>query len=124
MSFSLTGTIREIQPEQQVSASFRKRTVIVEHAENPNYPQLLPFECTQQRCELLDDFAEGERVEVAFNLKGREWLSPKGEKKYFLTLDVWRISRAGSAPNKENGKTTGQPTDTDLASYDAEDLPF
>jgi Domain of unknown function (DUF3127) len=124
MSFQLTGTLHEVQSEQAVSATFRKRSFVVSYAENPNYPQLIPLECTQQRCDLLDGYQVGDSVVVEFNLKGREWLSPKGEKKYFLTLDAWRVSRPGTANAPATSSGAQLPTAADLSTYEADDLPF
>ncbi|MDX2062951.1 MAG: DUF3127 domain-containing protein [Bacteroidia bacterium] len=124
MSYQVAGTLHEIQPEQQVSPTFRKRSFVLVHAENPNYPQYIPFECTQQRCELLDGYQVGDAVEVQFNLKGREWLSPKGEKKYFLSLEAWRVQRQGTAPSQPPAAGASFPTDAELDAYNADDLPF
>jgi hypothetical protein len=127
MAFTLQATLKQIEPEQQVSANFRKRPFVVEYAENANYPQLLQFECSQQRCDLIDGYSVGDRVEISFNLKGREWLSPKGEKKYFLTLDVWKIARPGTQPAQPGGNNTSStayPSAEELKAYEADDLPF
>jgi hypothetical protein len=49
------------------------------------------FQLTGDRCDNLDRFQVGDEVRVEFNLRGREWTSPKGEVKYFNSLDVWKI---------------------------------
>jgi hypothetical protein len=97
MSFELTGKIVEIMPIQQVSGKFQKREFVMEHAENPQYPEYIKFEFVQDKCELLDKFAVGQQVEVMFNLKGRRWADAKGEVKYFNTLQAWKINIAGQA---------------------------
>lgn len=124
MSFQVTGSIHLIEAEEQVSPTFRKRRFVISFAENPSYPQLIPFECTQQRCELLDSYSVGDTVEVHFNLKGREWLSPKGEKKYFLTLDVWKVQAPQTHTADSYGTVVSAPSDQEMAQYDADDLPF
>lgn len=109
MAFTLQGTLHDVLETQDVSATFRKREFVVaytEQAGSRSITQLVKFEAVQERCELLDSFRTGEAVEVAFNLKGREWVSPKGEKKYFTTLDAWRIQRPGAA---RSGAPAGSP---------------
>ncbi|MBX3101784.1 MAG: DUF3127 domain-containing protein [Bacteroidetes bacterium] len=125
-SFTLQGTLHDVLDTQDVSATFRKREFVVavtEQGNSRNFMQLIKFEATQDRCDLLDSFRPGEPVEVAFNLKGREWVSPKGEKKYFTTLDAWRVQRAGNA----GSPPPPPPTDFDGPTFldeDAGDLPF
>lgn len=110
---------------QSVSDTFRKRDFVVEYVDNPLYPQLVMFQCTQDRCSLLDNFNPGDKVNVTFNLRGREWSNPQGEKKYFNTLEAWRIEKVEgeSAAPASNGGYTNNPT---LPGEDQEsdDLPF
>ena len=40
---------------------------------------------------MLDTLQVGQRVNVHFNLQGREWISPQGEVKYFNTVVGWKI---------------------------------
>ena len=110
---------------QSVSDTFRKRDFVVEYADNPIYPQLVQFQCTQDRCSLLDNFSPGDKVNVTFNLRGREWSNPQGEKKYFNTLEAWRIEKVEgeSAAPASNGGYAGNPT-LPGEGDDTSDLPF
>ena len=36
-------------------------------------------------------------------MRGREWKSPKGETRYFNSLEVWSIERAGDEQEKSAG---------------------
>jgi len=51
---------------------------------------MVKFQLAQDKCSLVDDYNEGDTVEVDFDLRGREWNG-----KYFTNLQAWRISRAG-----------------------------
>ncbi|MFM2375231.1 MAG: hypothetical protein RLZZ165_328, partial [Bacteroidota bacterium] len=82
---------------QQISDTFKKRDFVVEYVDNPLYPQYVTFQMVQDRVSLIDNFAVGEKIEVTFNLRGREWTNPQGEKKYFNTLEAWRIQKLESA---------------------------
>ena len=77
----INGKIYAIFDTQQIKESFRKRDFVVEYVENPSYPQYLKFEVVQNKTDMLDNFNEGDPVQVSFDLRGREWTSPQGEKK-------------------------------------------
>ena len=102
----VTGKLLEIKETQQVSDTFKKRLFVLEYAENPQYPEYVSFELIQDRCSLLDGFQPGQEVEVSFNLKGRKWINPEGETKYFNSLQAWRIEAVTQvsrpAPREEN----------------------
>lgn len=118
----ITGKLFVKMEVQQVSSSFRKREFVVEYAENPMYPQLIKFESSQDRCEMLDKVNVGDQIEVTFNLRGREWTAPDGEKKYFTTLDAWRVEKLGDQVQQSSAPAY------DMASFsgagEADDLPF
>jgi hypothetical protein len=96
-NYELTGTVKFIGDTVKVSEKFSKRDLVVSDG-NAMYPQVISFQVTQDKCDLLDTIMEGQEVEVSFNLRGREWTSPQGETKYFNTLEAWRIDTVGSEP--------------------------
>jgi hypothetical protein len=85
----VTGRIKVINPTQEVSASFKKRELVVVTAEQ--YVQHILIEFAQDKCDLLDNFQEGQEVKVSINLRGREWVNPQGETKYFNQIQGWKI---------------------------------
>jgi hypothetical protein len=87
----VTGKIKVINPEQQVSATFRKRELVV--ATEEQYPQYISINFVQDKCDLLSAYKVGEAVKVSINLRGREWVNPQGETKYFNDIQGWRIER-------------------------------
>ena len=87
----VTGRIKVINPEQQVSATFRKREVVVTTEEQ--YPQHIMIEFTQDKIDQLNNFNAGDQVRVQINLRGREWVNPQGETKYFNSIQGWRIEK-------------------------------
>ena len=87
----VTGKIKVINAEQQVSASFRKRELVV--ATEEQYPQFISINFVQDKCDLLNNYNVGEAVKVSINLRGREWVNPQGETKYFNDIQGWRIER-------------------------------
>ena len=97
-SIRLTGTITTIMNETDVSEKFRKREFVLEHAPNPQYPELLKIEFVNDKCQILDNYSVNDTVDVDINLKGRKWNSPDGETKYFITIQAWRIQKQDDVP--------------------------
>lgn len=85
----LTGSIQAIFEEKQISAKFRKRELVLTTEEQ--YPQSILVEFTQDKIQLLDRFSAGDQVKIAINIRGREWTSPQGQVKYFVSIQGWRI---------------------------------
>lgn len=119
---NIKGRIHAIFDTQKVSDTFKKREFVVEYKENPQYPEYLKFELIQDKCELLDQYKVGQDVDVYFNLKGREWTNPKGEKVYFNSLQAWRLE---ALEGGEQGESYTPPASDDLTSFSDDDvLPF
>lgn len=89
------GKIKVINPIQEVSASFKKRELVV--TTEDQYPQHILIEFTQARVDDLNSYQVGEPVKVSINLRGREWVSPQGETRYFNSIQGWRIERMATA---------------------------
>ncbi|MEQ8413081.1 MAG: DUF3127 domain-containing protein [Imperialibacter sp.] len=125
----IKGKLLEKSETANVTASFKKREFVVEFAENPQYPEYVKFELIQDKCELINDFEPGQEIEVHFNLKGRKWTDPKGEVKYFNSLQAWRIlpvgaqAATGSSPSGEAPPPAEEPEWLSASSED-DDLPF
>lgn len=85
------GKIKVINPVVQVSASFKKRELVVTTEEQ--YPQHILIEFSQDKCDILNSYKVGESVSVGINLRGREWVNPQGETKYFNQIQGWKISK-------------------------------
>ena len=88
--FKIKGEIKAIGEAVQVTEKFKKRAFVLID-DSSQYPQYINFQLVQDKCELIDGFQVGQRIEVNFNLHGREWTSKNGITKYFNTLDVWRL---------------------------------
>jgi len=88
------GRIKVINATQEVSASFKKRELVV--TTNEQYPQHILIEFGQDKCNILDNYKVGQEVEVSINLRGREWVNPQGETKYFNQIQGWKIEKQES----------------------------
>lgn len=113
----VNGKIKVINPTQNVSATFKKREIVVSTDEQ--YVQHILIEFNQDKCDLLDKFKVGQSVKVCINLRGREWVNPQGETKYFNSIQGWSISSNGeqSANNIEVKEPVSVVADSD-------DMPF
>lgn len=132
----VVGKIKVINAPMQVSASFKKREMVVTTEEQ--YPQHIMIEFTQDKCDLLNNYNIGEAVKVSINLRGREWVNPQGETKYFNSIQGWRIERMGAetpvsqpmnAMPQSNAMPPVTPTQafepaTEWKEEDHDDLPF
>lgn len=119
----ITGKIKVVNPTQQVSAAFKRRELVVTTEEQ--YPQHIMIEFTQDKCDLLDNYKVGQPVTVSINLRGREWVSPQGETKYFNSIQGWRIEKlsGAEAPKPQPKHETFKPSTT-FKEEDHDDLPF
>lgn len=121
----LKGKIHEISETIQVTETFKKREVVIEYAENPQYPEFIKFEATQERCSLLDNVKIGDQVEIFFNLRGRPWTDNTGKKVYFNSLQLWRLNALTSnSANNNLNDSLSSPADFANSSIDEDDLPF
>lgn len=93
------GRIKMIDETKSFGANgFRKREMVVTTDEQ--YPQHIMIEFTQDKCDLLNNYNPGEPVKVSINLRGREWVNPQGETKYFNSIQGWRIEKADGGQNQ------------------------
>ncbi|MDH3323317.1 MAG: DUF3127 domain-containing protein, partial [Flavobacteriaceae bacterium] len=84
------GRIKMIGETQTFGGNgFRKREVVVTTDEQ--YPQHIMVEFVQDKTDLLNNYKEGQQVKISINLRGREWVNPQGETKYFNSIQGWRI---------------------------------
>ncbi len=108
------------------SNGFRKREVVVTTEEQ--YPQPIMVEFVQDKCELLDNYKVGQLVKISLNLRGREWVNPQGETKYFNSLQGWRIENL-EEPSASGDMPPVPPMEAfepveDLNEDEQDDLPF
>ena len=97
----LVGKIKWIDETRTYGTNgFRKREVVVTTEEQ--YPQHILVEFIQDKCDLLNAYQVGQGVKIGINLRGREWVNPQGETKYFNSVQGWRIevSDGAAAPTE------------------------
>jgi hypothetical protein len=121
------GRIKMIGETQTFGGNgFRKREIVVTTDEQ--YPQHIMVEFVQDKCDLLNSYKEGQQVKISINLRGREWVNPQGETKYFNSIQGWRIE-ALQSESSDASLPPVPPMDAfepagDLNEDDHDDLPF
>lgn len=126
IEMELEGKIKLIDETKTYGNNgFRKRELIITTEEQ--YPQHILIEFVQDKTELLNAFQPGEVVKVGINIRGREWVNPQGETKYFNSIQGWRIEKVQNDQPSDVPPTP--PMDAfepanDLNEEDHDDLPF
>ena len=124
------GSIKVIGEVQEISATFKKRELILTTDEQ--YPQTLSVEFIQDKTDLLNNFEVNQSVKVGINLRGREWENPETkELKYFNSIQGWRIDLIDSNPGVSNedlppldSLSPFEPADDNDDNQELDDLPF
>ena len=117
---TVSGTVIKIGETESVgNKGFKKRVLVVE-TEDEKYPQPIPVEAVQDKCDLFDGLRLGDKVTAFVNLRGSAW-----KDRHFLSLSCWKIenqdeSRSGvpnsaqdgqAAPNAASGMPDGELDD-------------
>ena len=133
MSYEMKGTVKRLYDVWKSETSeFYKREFVITTAEQ--YPSDVKFSALKEKSDQLNGITEGDRVNVKFDIKGREY-----NDRYYVDLNAWRIEKMdaeGGAPAGDQGQpatATAGPSvppaqDTYAApatpAADSDDLPF
>ena len=123
----VSGLIKFIGEVKEISATFKKRELVIKTDEQ--YPQTILIEFVQDKTDLLNKCKVGQNIKVNINLRGREWENPQTKEiKYFNTIQGWRIESIDNNVSPENippldnlspFESTSETNDEEL-----DDLPF
>ena len=119
------GKIKMIGETQTFGSNgFRKRELVVTTEEQ--YPQHILIEFVQDKTDLLNNYQVGQAVKVNINLRGREWVNPQGETKYFNSVQGWRIENLTASGENMPPVAPSEAFEpaTNLNEEDHDDLPF
>jgi len=82
--------IIEIGTLKEFDSGFRCVDFVVRTSEE--YAQTLILQANKVNADNIIKYNKvGDKVDVSLNLKGREWINKDGEKKYFNTLEAWKV---------------------------------
>lgn len=123
MAFEIEGILHKKYDTESKTETFRTREFVILTEET--YPQYIKFQMTQDRCEVIDPFNEGDKLKVHFDLRGRAW-----QDKFFTNLNAWKVEKvsAAEAPITDSGdfgEPIPPPSADDLPELtEDDDLPF
>ena len=109
----VTGKIKKIEETKTFGdKGFRKRELVLTTDEQ--FPQMLLVEFVQDKCDILDKYKVDDNVKISINLRGREWINPEGEAKYFNSIQGWRIENLQDGASADNQPKTEAEKEDDL----------
>ena len=92
---NVQGVVVKVGEDKQVTDKFSKRRLLINTGDE--YKPELCIEFFNQKAQLLDDLAEGERVNVHVNVFTNK--SSKGQ--YFASITGWKIDVEKTVENNE-----------------------
>lgn len=128
----MKGTVKRLYDVWKSETSeFYKREFVITTAEQ--YPSDVKFSALKEKSDQLNGITEGDRVNVKFDVKGREY-----NDRYYVDLNAWRIEKmdaegagaptggaaepsAAGAPVPPAQQPFAQPA---APAADSDDLPF
>ena len=120
------GKIKFINETQTFGNNgFRKRELVLTTEEQ--YPQHILIEFVQDKTDLLNNYQIGQSVKISINLRGREWVNPQGETKYFNSIQGWRIENLEAATTSQMPPMPAEDAFEPISDFneeDHDDLPF
>lgn len=125
----LQGKIKMIDETKTYGNNgFRKREMVITTEEQ--YPQSILIEFVQDKTDLLNNYRVGQDVKISINIRGREWVNPQGETKYFNSITGWRIENLAASADHGTPDLPPMPpissfeSTNDLNEEEHDDLPF
>jgi len=76
------------------AGTFKKRLLVVKTSEQ--YPQEVPVDFVQDKCDVLDKYSIGQDVNVSVNIRGNSYNG-----KWFVSLNGWKINANSEAPTQQ-----------------------
>ena len=106
------------------SNGFRKKELVITTQEQ--YPQNILIEFTQEKCELLDKYEIDDNIKIGINIRGREWINPEGQTKYFNSIQGRRIEKIEipDIENKPESFIINNESPPQDVNEEEDDLPF
>ena len=116
MSFEIEGQLHKKFDTEAKTDSFQAREFVI--STEGAYPQFVKFQLTQDRCSIIDNYQEGEKIKVFFDLRGREW-----QGKFFTNLNAWRVDKAAAPMEIENSTSSNDVPPSGFDEFDSNSTP-
>lgn len=89
-SYEIEGRVKKILPIY-VKGDFMKQEFCIVTEEQQ--PQIIKFEVHKKNLSQLSTIFPGDNVSLKFNIRGMQWIDPKGVTKIIQSFVVWKISK-------------------------------
>ena len=116
------GTVKEIFDTQVKGNNFEVRQMVLETDEQ--YTQDLLIQFVGDKTSVLDKYNIGDKVTIGINLRGRAWVNPEGETKYFNTIQGWRIDYTDKQNTEPFDKAPEMTEPENIGDDEPDGLPF
>ena len=83
-----SGKVVKLFEAKKITDKLTKREFVVKQTDS-QYPQTILFETMNDKCKQLDGLKEGDNVEIAFDLRGREYNG-----KFYNTINAWSVKKS------------------------------
>ena len=83
------GKVVRVTPIQEISDFFKKCEVHV--VTNEQYPQTIPVQFVNDKCDAAQNIKEGVQITIDVNLRGKEYTNKEGKIGVFLSVDGWKF---------------------------------
>jgi len=125
MSFELTGKLIVKEDTVNISDKFKKREFVIDvpNERNPEWNDMVKFQTTQDRVDLIEPFNIGDELKVAFNIRGKKW-ERDGRVNYFTNLEAWRIDKVDAAGGNSPSAAPMPDQPEALPPEGEDDFPF
>lgn len=98
----------QIQTRGANGFQFREFIIEVANPQNPQWNNYVPFQTNGNSLNIIDNFNEGDELQVTFDLRGRMWTNPQGEERCIFNLQAWRVTPFNPAMQQQM-QGQGQP---------------
>lgn len=125
--FDYTATVIEIGTTQQVTDTFKKRTLVMSD-NHEKYPTTIAIDFCNDKASLLDSVSVGDKVMVKFFINSKKW-----NDKYFTNINASNIdvierntpidTKPKQAQSPSSSPVSGEGRNTFFDNEDS-DLPF
>lgn len=80
----ITGEVLCVGQTEVKSDKFKKRDIVIKTV--AQYPETVVVQFANDKCDWLEKFSLGQKVDVEFNLKAKEYLG-----KWYNSIEGWKI---------------------------------
>lgn len=88
MELTIEGEVHRICKPFEHENGFRKCEVHIKITDG-EYSEIIPVEFLKDMTDEAMTLTVGETIKAKCNIRGREWKSPAGDHRAFLSLNVW-----------------------------------